>query len=1327
MENQFNGRYFSFNVLKYTKIAWPTESLNNYEDDAVMLDLITFEEIDNCVFSGKVLFLYKNLNDEPIYVQCIKRKINTDNEPVFTTLYGVETAYEQIYYNDITQNKTRAVNDDVFWKQCTEDEADFILRRESSHIKIFFGKGGTYLIPTKNQEKPIQKEYNVNNPIVVSLNDSNREHVSGDSQLTPLFCLWDFCNNWISYRKFIPINKLAFLKNGRYNFKCYNQNNDEISGSVNIMNTDQDLNTNFQEVINTGDIVNITSTPRAKEWESTDTRLKEIDVQIEQLKKNLQNWTDVFIPKPYSSGGICISSELQNIYDYYDIDLDRLSNIPLRSYRLDYERITKPDDSKIKLNNNLILNFNSENFCIAELTTDDKQITVYAEKKDDYFEIQFRQKSTDTLITTLKCYTTGLVKLYRPNDIEPDYEYSTNVTFENDVLTIKDCYIDITYWIKENPSIELDYQIDMLHFEERIAFNKSGEYYGENWEDHFNNLYVRCTDLKDGSYIFYFNGELNDYQNTKFELSTTFYSESPTSEGFHTCTFEGTYILVNQDYNIPTMQLRQGVVSWDIIIDFPTAIEIQNNVQTYNVLTSENDIQSYDETSFKVNTYCNNCDITTEKSRKNVVYDVTFNILDRLDWNFVINDKVKYNFHWDLNQLAAGADQESDLFTVSGFVYINDIYITNDFIKIKRISQVSSGNFDFQIQLPVYGAVSSIFPIKKEIYLSVEETYTPIVAMSPVNTGFNLSLVDPDSDVVSIDGTEIKAKSPGTVGIIIKSDDGSQITTSITVHVIELQAAKDIRNVLYILSQCVDYKISQLNNNKQNVQPGRYYKYVKQLNENIDPENDWVGEITFIPDDPYQFVKDDKLTIYINYLDKQDSYDVINYYNYKNEYVQCPNVKNYYLGSKKHNLKTVMEQGLDFIFKAEYKSVYFVKGKQKTTTGNVLTPFIKGINNETAQQYNLKFFDDSVTFEHIAGVCVQDASGDNTEIMTKIYKSDNKTLFTSTDDTHRELDKERDAAISEQEASNLGTNYVFPLIPTFLYKTGEDNLAKSSVQINDQTVSILKKSSEFNSDLKTSLGTIRNQKIYPGSLWEKSIDTWLGEYLGLLSNLYVFSENNQSNTTVPDNYAYYESYSTTFTKDILVTISPRSLDNYNKYITIRDVNYVEWLQELNKYRKNSNDNNVNLILNGIIKNFPMSFKFDYKIPTINIDNSHTNYTAINTIYGDTIYSTVSDIDEDKLYVLDGNSEPVPVEDYPYIPKCKNNFKIVDGTIQYSGEIPSTLADITDLVVNNTLTKDGLTFKNSGTYSIAVTQYRKGWGKKQDRYLTELPSHNAFIK
>ena len=567
----------------------------------------------------------------------------------------------------------------------------------------------------------------------------------------------------------------------------------------------------------------------------------------------------------------------------------------------------------------------------------------------------------------------------------------------------------------------------------------------------------------------------------------------------------------------------------------------------------------------------------------------------------------------------------------------------------------------------------------------------------------------------------------------ISSDTPEQEETILT---------KDV--MLEYLNVAVQRVIQDLKVKINETQAGENYTRIKNLDNTVDLKNDWIGNIKFIPDDPIYFKnnKNNNLTLSIIYKENLDDFNNINYYNSKNEYISCNYVKNYYLGSKDYSLKTFIDDGILFSFSADYKSPYYVKGRYRELTCHEMFPIVYNVSTSTTtngstatvnglflnDEYN---FNSSKHFKHVSGICQQEIFGKNAQIF--IVRYDNNGLkYVYGTYSEREVDKERDVGIHEQNVvSGFKTNNdTLYLIPTFLYKTGKDNLAKSSVNANGYTVSVVNEPYDFTSRL-TSLGYLESGKVYPGSLWNREISEWEGLYLGLLSNLY-FSYTTSSYAPYNINYAGYKKYETSFTKDILVSISPRSLDDCNKYITIRDANYVDWIKELTKYRSGNinQDLNVNLQLEGAIKNFPMTFNFEYKLPVIDMTEPKSDDTVIHSIYGDTI-TKIKDLKSDIIYTLDGNGNPINVNNYPYIPKCDiNQFVISSNNIKYKGK-PTTMVCIQDLTSRG-LTKSNnyikiTNYNNQGTYSILTTQRRNWRGKKFDEHLTGLPNNADFIE
>lgn len=560
-------------------------------------------------------------------------------------------------------------------------------------------------------------------------------------------------------------------------------------------------------------------------------------------------------------------------------------------------------------------------------------------------------------------------------------------------------------------------------------------------------------------------------------------------------------------------------------------------------------------------------------------------------------------------------------------------------------------------------------------------------------------------------------------------------------------------DLIRILSQAFEYRIKQLNKSKAEMQDGYYYKLLKNLDNSIDPENDWIGEIRFIPNDT-DYLNDDlyiaekPLTLSVIHVDEIKQLDQIQYYNSKNEYVQCNQTKNFYLGSKESNLKTFIEQGVNLIFKATYNSPYYVECKTNEIKSNHLYPILWQCNNNDDSvtfdtftesylgNYNLTEYDNKLYFKYVAGVCEEDRVGDDSSIATTLcIFSNDKGYYQQQAWTHHEVNKERNVSIKEQkDLSNIDNINYLPLLPTYLYRSGEDSDALTTSDANGYSITIPKNPNDFsiNYDLSMSLGHVENSKIYPGSTWNKTLKEWTGDYISVITNLYRAYECKDKSSYV-SNYAYYKNYSTTYYKDILISVSPRSVDDCNKYLTIRDFNYVEWLDELNKYRKDktNKDSNTNIKVLGTLKNFPLVFNFKYKLPNIDTSIKGNPKDVIHTIYG-TDYETPISTTTEKLYTLDGNGDPIVASAHPKIPKCDyNKFKIVENKkVIYDDSKPSKILDITGMVIDNPISlSDNLSihFNNFGTYDIHTTKHLDGWLKSCNEYLTGLPKNHEFIK
>ena len=397
MANWFNGKNITFTITDYKKIAWPTDNntIDNYEDDCIEIENINLydnqDNIYNHDFVGNVLVLNsENLfGEKPLNIACIKKEIilNTDNTTniEFTTLSGKKLSVENLQPEGQSEQEIRyttegktddlgtILTDYVFWKVLSETETetdycDFILTKiNNNNYKITFKDTGNYAIPKTIAnindaniiKDKIKKEYKESNNLVVSLNGSNKEYKDqfiAEDEINYLFTLTDFCENWERYYKYTPMDKLLFLKKGFYQFKCYDDNNNEIPGLVKIFNTDSDLNTyDNNNLVSTSDKINLNdySINRLTDdkWTSQETKRKQIDLKIKNIEEAFDKWqTSDTLPCPQDlynpTNEETLDFILENIYNSYDMDLDELSSTQLRSYATDWDYNFNNSDSE---------------------------------------------------------------------------------------------------------------------------------------------------------------------------------------------------------------------------------------------------------------------------------------------------------------------------------------------------------------------------------------------------------------------------------------------------------------------------------------------------------------------------------------------------------------------------------------------------------------------------------------------------------------------------------------------------------------------------------------------------------------------------------------------------------------------------------------------------------------------------------------------------------------------------------------------------------------------------------------------------------------------
>ena len=213
-------------------------------------------------------------------------------------------------------------------------------------------------VPHKNDQNVNSKEIisiNKYENLIVSLNDSNREYCQNSEeefrdehnqliQIEPLFNFHTFCDSWNNYLMYCPVDKLTFLKQGSYQFKCYDENSNEIPGIVNILSCDSELNLYDNNIlIGTGTNVNLSDFVTKRDlnelWLNRDKRIELFKQNIKVLEDTYTTWQSNGKSPELLSGDLnsTLSSELINIYNRIDSD-GNISTGNKRDYNFDWNR-----------------------------------------------------------------------------------------------------------------------------------------------------------------------------------------------------------------------------------------------------------------------------------------------------------------------------------------------------------------------------------------------------------------------------------------------------------------------------------------------------------------------------------------------------------------------------------------------------------------------------------------------------------------------------------------------------------------------------------------------------------------------------------------------------------------------------------------------------------------------------------------------------------------------------------------------------------------------------------------------------------------------------
>lgn len=209
------------------------------------------------------------------------------------------------------------------------------------------------------------------------------------------------------------------------------------------------------------------------------------------------------------------------------------------------------------------------------------------------------------------------------------------------------------------------------------------------------------------------------------------------------------------------------------------------------------------------------------------------------------------------------------------------------------------------------------------------------------------------------------------------------------------------------------------------------------------------------------------------------------------------------------------------------------------------------------------------------------------------------------------------------------------------------------------------------------------KKDYDQEKQQKTIGDMLGS---VLMNLY--STNNISETvSYPKivNFVKLKGYDILFTRDIIseVTVSSDTV-NQNSLLLMRGMEYQKYLSKLNEYIKGEiNNSNVNVKINGIVKNTPLSLLFKYKPEEY--QEEVTPSFAILCSDGTTLFKNIT-FNSERLYSRNiGTEDFLSVSSlFQYNPISKVNY---EGD-SYIAEFNTSITFSNSYISQNFTLKDG---------------------------------------
>lgn len=179
---------------------------------------------------------------------------------------------------------------------------------------------------------------------------------------------------------------------------------------------------------------------------------------------------------------------------------------------------------------------------------------------------------------------------------------------------------------------------------------------------------------------------------------------------------------------------------------------------------------------------------------------------------------------------------------------------------------------------------------------------------------------------------------------------------------------------------------------------------------------------------------------------------------------------------------------------------------------------------------------------------------------------------------------------------------------------------------------------------------------------------WVAKFmLALLGQLYYLDENSSAipDFWIPNNLIFLNDNISTYTRDII--IKPK-IENKNNLLLMHGLSYSRYLEKLKTHyikpeALDLTDNNVNIQINSVLKNCPITINCTYITPDTNILVTDGSYTVVRSSINGAPSSTNQSLAANTLYRYDGNNFVPFNRNYRRMPAFKSVAKEDDTSLK----------------------------------------------------------------